>query len=105
MPRVLAMDARYRVLGEIGRGGMGVVYEAVRCQTGERVAIKTLASRREGLLRFNVVQRAIGMESASNFRQDVRRHSDFREALATHDIAEAQVPGDNRRGFLKPSFD
>ncbi|HJY48297.1 MAG TPA: hypothetical protein VJ349_06605, partial [Stellaceae bacterium] len=59
----------------------------------------------EGLLRFKEVQRAIGIESASNFRQDVRRHPDFKEALATHDIAEAQVLGDNRRGFLKPSFD
>ncbi|HEX6835050.1 MAG TPA: protein kinase, partial [Polyangia bacterium] len=52
LPRSVASDARYRVIGEIGRGGMGVVYEAVHCETGERVAIKTLASRREGLLRF-----------------------------------------------------
>jgi hypothetical protein len=58
----------------------------------------------DSLLRFNVVQRAIGMESASNFRQDVRRHSDFKDALAAHDIAEAQVFGDRRRGFLKPNF-
>jgi hypothetical protein len=35
----------------------------------------------------------------------IRRHPDFKEALAAHDIAEAQVLGDNRRGFLKPSFD
>src|SRR5690242_10070225 len=52
LPRALASDSRYRVIGELGRGGMGVVYEAVHCETGERVAIKTLASRREGLLRF-----------------------------------------------------
>ena len=52
LPGSVASDSRYRVIGEIGRGGMGVVYEAVHCETGERVAIKTLASRREGLLRF-----------------------------------------------------
>lgn len=52
LPRSLQADERYRVIGEIGRGGMGVVYEAIHCDTGERVAIKTLTSRREGLLRF-----------------------------------------------------
>ncbi|MDB4965848.1 MAG: serine/threonine protein kinase [Myxococcales bacterium] len=52
LPRALASDSRYRVIEEIGRGGMGVVYGAIHCETGERVAIKTLASRREGLLRF-----------------------------------------------------
>ena len=59
----------------------------------------------EGLLRFNVVRRAIGMDNAANFKNNVRRHPDFKEALANHDIAEAQVLGDSRRGFLKPSFD
>jgi hypothetical protein len=57
----------------------------------------------DDLLRFSVVQKAIGMDSP-NFRKNVRRHRDFREALANCDIAEAQVLGDNCRGFPKPNF-
>jgi serine/threonine protein kinase len=34
----------YRVVRELGRGGMGIVYEAVHSQLGKRVAIKTLRS-------------------------------------------------------------
>lgn len=52
LPRALANDPRYRVLSEIGRGGMGVVYDALDRETGERVAIKLLSSRKDGLLRF-----------------------------------------------------
>jgi eukaryotic-like serine/threonine-protein kinase len=52
LPRALAEDPRYRVLSEIGRGGMGVVYDAIDSETGEHVAIKVLSSRKDGLLRF-----------------------------------------------------
>ncbi|HEY7955882.1 MAG TPA: protein kinase [Polyangia bacterium] len=52
LPRAVAADPRYRVLTEIGRGGMGVVYDAIDRETGERVAIKVLSSRKDGLLRF-----------------------------------------------------
>ena len=38
----------YRMIREIGRGGMGVVYEAVHEPTGRRVAIKFLPSRFPG---------------------------------------------------------
>ena len=57
-----------------------------------------------GLLPFKEAQRAIGMNDPKNFRRDIRQHADFKEALAAYDIAEAQMLGDNRRGFLKPSF-
>jgi hypothetical protein len=57
-----------------------------------------------GLLPFKEAQRAIGMNDPKNFRRDIRQHADFKEALAAYDIAEAQVLGDDRRGFLKPRF-
>ena len=59
------------------------------------------AHHADGLLRFNVVQRALGIRDTKNFKNDVRRHSDFVEALNNHGIAEAWRMGDNRRGFLK----
>ena len=42
-PRVgQVVQSRYRLLGRIGRGGMGAVYEAVHVTTGKRFAVKTL---------------------------------------------------------------
>lgn len=40
----------YRVLGLIGKGGMGLVYHAIHERTREEVAIKTVRVRRRGML-------------------------------------------------------
>jgi serine/threonine protein kinase len=36
------LDGKYQITGEIGRGAMGVVYEALHVALGRRVAVKTL---------------------------------------------------------------
>jgi hypothetical protein len=48
--------------------------------------------------------RLIERGRTKNFKSRIRQNPDFKEALASHDIAEAQVLGDKRRGFLRPRF-
>ncbi len=53
----------YRILGEIGRGGMGVVYEAQQLSLGRRVALKVLpfsaSGDKKSQLRFQREARAV----------------------------------------------
>jgi serine/threonine-protein kinase len=52
----VALEERYQILREIGRGGMGIVYEAEHVDLGKRVAIKVMldkyANDGEAIARF-----------------------------------------------------
>ena len=59
----------YRILGELGRGGMGIVYEAEQQSLGRRVALKVLpkvTSDEIGLARFQREARAAARLHHSN---------------------------------------
>lgn len=70
----MAKAGRYEILGELGRGAMGVVYRAVDPVIGRNVAVKTIRlteegtglSRTELLSRFQTEARAAGLLTHPN---------------------------------------
>ena len=80
LPEGMTRIGDYRLLREVGRGGMGVVYEAVQESLGRTVALKvlpvTLANSPERIGRFAREARTIARlhHAASDlFRRDQRR--------------------------------
>src|SRR5260370_20202700 len=65
---------RYEILGELGRGGMGVVYRAKDPLIGRIVAVKTIRLSEEGtglshdqlVNRFQTEERAAGLLTHTN---------------------------------------
>jgi eukaryotic-like serine/threonine-protein kinase len=74
MESTIAKAGRYEVLGELGRGAMGVVYRATDPVIGRPVAVKTIRlseagtglSREELLARFQTEARAAGLLTHPN---------------------------------------
>lgn len=70
VPAGTLLDGRYRLAGMLGRGGFGVVYEAVQLSTGQQVAVKILdptrldadgsAGRAKALARFTREMEVVG---------------------------------------------
>jgi serine/threonine-protein kinase len=63
---------RYRIVGELGRGGMGIVYEAERADLGKRVALKLARERfptPDGVRRFELEQRVLARLQHPNIAQ------------------------------------
>lgn len=80
---------RYRVIREIGRGGMGVVFEAEQAEPSRRVAVKVI---REGVA---------GQDSARRFRKEVELLGRLQHPGIAH-VYEAGV--DHREGASRSYF-
>jgi serine/threonine-protein kinase len=71
---MLAKAGRYEIVGELGRGAMGVVYKAIDPVIGRTVAVKTIKLSAEGtgltrpelLVRFQTEARAAGVLTHPN---------------------------------------
>ena len=92
---------RYKILKELGRGGMGVVFQALQMDTKRKVALKLI--RAELLRKKRTVQR---------FRREVRalaklKHEnlvnlyDYRMRGKSHYLAMEYVDGPDLRSFIE----
>ena len=104
-PVLLADLAPYRLLREIGRGGMSVVYEALDTRTAQRAALKVLAlpfsvtadQRSELVARFRREERAVTGLSHPN----IVAIQEIGERTGVHYIAMEYLPGESLRARLE----
>jgi len=91
----------FRILAEIGRGGMGVVYRARQDALGRDVALKTLlpemATNRHLLSRFRREARVAGSIVHANLIQTY----EFGEADGVHYLAMELIDGESLATLLK----
>ena len=91
------LGGRYRILGLLGRGGMGEVYRATDLMLGQSVALKFLpaeASHNPRLLeRFHGEVRVARLVSHPNVCRVLRYRRSRRHALHFHGIRGWRRPG------------
>ena len=94
------LDARYELLEEAGRGGMGVVYKARDRETGEIVALKIL--KREIALDPAAADRFINEVRLSRriTHKNVTRVYEFTRAGATAYLSMEYIEGESLRSII-----
>jgi Protein kinase domain len=98
-----ALEGRYQVLSELGRGGMGIVYQAYDKQLKEQVAIKLLSpllsADQEALERLT---REVSLARRITHTNVIRIH-DLSEVNGLHYVSMEYFSGSNLKEHLKRS--
>jgi len=97
-----ALEQRYEILGEAGRGGMGIVYKARDRETGEVVALKVL--KREIAAETTLVERfknELRLARKITHKNVCRIHEFNRASDGTAYISMEYVEGDSLRRLLR----
>jgi anti-sigma factor RsiW len=101
LPPELAEHPRYRILRVLGRGGMGVVYEAEHRHMGRKVALKVvsqaLVDRPEAVERFNREVHA----AAKLIHPNIVTAFDAEQAGSLHLLVMEYVPGQSLAGVVE----
>jgi len=96
-----ALEGRYQVLSELGRGGMGIVFQAYDKQLKEQVAIKLLSpllsADREALERLT---REVSLARRITHQNVIRIH-DLSEVNGLHYVSMEYFGGSNLKEHLK----
>jgi serine/threonine protein kinase len=76
---------RYKILGELGRGGCGIVYRALDPSIGRMVAIKTILAKTDS---------SPGKESRERFRREARAAGNLSHPniVTVHDFSDSGDP-------------
>jgi serine/threonine-protein kinase len=92
---------RYKIIEELGKGGMGKVYKAIDKKLNEEVALKLIkpeiASDKKTLERFNNELKFARKIAHKN----VGRMYELMEEKGTHFITMEYVPGQDLRGLIR----
>lgn len=96
-----ALESRYQVLRELGRGGMGIVFQAQDKQLNEQVAIKILSpllsNNQEGLARL---QREVSAARRVTHPNVIRIH-DISELNGLHFVSMEYFQGQSLKEYLR----